>query len=255
MKLNYKIIGSGQPLIILHGLFGMLDNWRTIARMVEDRFQCILIDLRNHGRSPHDDEMNYKVMALDVLELLNDLRIDHAIFMGHSMGGKVAMQFALTYPDMVEKLIVVDIAPKKYPLHHLAEINAIQSVEPAKLKNRVEAVEALTRFLGDDRVTIQFLLKNLSRLPKGGFEWKANMHVLIAKYNQLMEAIVASTTFDKPVLFIRGERSNSLKDEDWPSILSLFPHAHLITIADAGHWVHTDQPKALKEQILAFIDA
>jgi len=255
MKLNYKFFGTGPPLIILHGLFGMLDNWRTIARMLENKYQCILVDLRNHGRSPHDDEMNYQVMSKDVLELMNDLHIDHTILMGHSMGGKVAMQFALTYPDRVEKLIVVDIAPKKYPLHHNHEIEAIQSVEPAKLKNRAEAEEILTRFLSDDKATIQFLLKNLSRLPKGGFEWKANMPVLITMYNQLMVAIVASTTFDKPVLFIRGERSNSLKDEDWPSILSLFPHAHLITIADAGHWVHTDQPETLKEQILVFMDA
>ncbi len=138
LKLNYKLLGSGPPLIILHGLFGMLDNWRTIARMLENKYQCILVDLRNHGRSSHDDEMNYQVMAQDVLQLMNDLHIKHAILLGHSMGGKVAMQFALTYPEMVEKLIVVDIAPKKYPLHHNLEIEAIQSVEPANLKNRAE---------------------------------------------------------------------------------------------------------------------
>src|SRR5258706_5361879 len=121
MNLNYKIFGSGPPLIIVHGLFGMLDNWRTIAKMLEDKYQCILVDLRNHGRSPHDDEMNYKVMIEDILELMNNLHIDHAVIMGRSMGGKVAMLLALTYPDKVEKLIVVDISPKKYSAHHQSE--------------------------------------------------------------------------------------------------------------------------------------
>lgn len=255
MKLNYKIFGSGPPLIILHGLFGMLDNWRTIAKMLEEKYQCILVDLRNHGRSPHDEEMNYKVMSQDVLELMNDLRIDHAVILGHSMGGKVAMGFALTFPSKVEKLIVVDIAPKQYALHHSLEMEAIQSVEPGKLENRAEAEKILIRFLGDDHVTIQFLLKNLFRLPQGGFEWKANMSVLIAKYDRLMDAIVSKATFDQPVLFIRGWRSNSLTDEDWSPILSLFPQAQLITIAEAGHWVHADRPEALKNQLIAFIDA
>ncbi|MEO6132785.1 MAG: alpha/beta fold hydrolase [Saprospiraceae bacterium] len=255
MKLNHKIIGSGAPLIILHGLFGMLDNWRTIARMLEDKFQCILVDLRNHGRSPHDDEMNYLVMADDIGELMNELHIDHAFLMGHSMGGKVAMLFALVHPDKVEKLIVVDIAPKKYPSHHNAEIEAIESVKPSTLKHRSEAEELLTLKLGNDQATIQFLLKNLSRIPEGGFEWKANMPVLIAHYDDLMENITSPTTFKKPVLFIRGEQSDSVPDADLTLILSLFPKAQLVTIAKAGHWVHTDKPEALKEHLIRFLTA
>ncbi len=232
----------------------MLDNWRTIARMLEDKYQCILVDLRNHGRSPHDDEMNYKVMTEDVLELMNNLHIEHTYLMGHSMGGKVAMLFALTYPEKVDKLIVVDISPKKYPFHHGVEIEAIESIHPAEIKNRSEAEELLTEKLGSDQATIQFLMKNLSRLPDDGFEWKANMPVLIANYDRLMEGIGTSDSFDKPTLFIRGQKSNSLKDEDWPMILSLFPKALLVTIPNAGHWVHADQPEALKNEVLAFID-
>ncbi|MGB4846503.1 MAG: alpha/beta fold hydrolase [Saprospiraceae bacterium] len=254
MKLNYKILGSGPPLIILHGLFGMLDNWRTIARMLEDKYQCILVDLRNHGRSPHDDEMNYQVMTEDVLELMNDLHIEHTYMMGHSMGGKVAMLFALTYPEKVDKLIVVDIAPKEYPIHHAAEIEAIESVDPAILENRTEAEELLRKKLGDDQATIQFLLKNLSRKSEGGFEWKANMPVLISNYDKLMEGIVKPGTFDKPVLFISGQMSDSIRDEDLPDILTLFPSARLSTVPNAAHWVHADQPELLKNEVLAFID-
>ena len=254
MKLNYKSFGSGPPLIILHGLFGMLDNWRTIARMLEEKYQCILVDLRNHGRSPRADEMNYQVMSADLFEFIEEMQLDHATVMGHSMGGKVAMEFALKHPDNVDKLIIVDISPGKYPFHHGAEIEAIQSIKPSELKNRAEAEDIFSRFLGNDQATIQFLLKNLTRLPHGGFEWKANMPVLIAGYPQLMEAITGPTVFEKPALFIRGGRSNSVSEEDWPLIVSLFPQAQLITIANAGHWVHADQPKTFKDQIIAFID-
>ncbi len=222
--------------------------------MLDDKYQCILVDLRNHGRSPHDDEMNYEVMAKDVLELMNDLHIEHSYLMGHSMGGKVAMLFALTHPEKVDKLIVVDISPNEYPIHHAAEIEAIESVDPPALKNRSEAEELLAKKLGDDQATIQFLLKNLSRKPEGGFEWKANMPVLIANYDKLMEGIVTSDIFDKPVLFIRGQMSNSIRDEDWPAILALFPQARLSTIPNAGHWVHADQPETLKNEVLAFIN-
>ena len=252
MKLNHKSFGSGPPLIILHGLFGMLDNWRTMGKMLEGQYQCILVDLRNHGRSPRSDEMNYEAMATDVLQLMDSLHIQNTYLMGHSMGGKVAMQLTLAHPDRIDKLIVVDISPKKYPVHHKSEIKAIESINPSKLSNRSEAEEKLSHFLGDDQATIQFILKNLNRLPAGGFEWKANMPVLIGNYSNLMEP-VTGPAFEKPVLFIRGSRSDSVRDEDWPLVLSLFPAAKLLTVPDAGHWVHADQPEALKEHLLTFL--
>ena len=242
-------------MVILHGLFGMLDNWRTIARKLEASWQCILVDLRNHGKSPHDPEMNYSVMAADVMELINDLDISPAIVIGHSMGGKVAMELALTYPKSVQKLIVIDIAPRQYPPHHEKVIIAIESVDPEKMKERSEAEHLLRSHLGEDESTIQFLLKNISRRQEGGFEWKANMAGIIAEYDAVMDRINPDRSFDKPVLFVRGINSNSLNEKDLPDIKSLFPNVEWLTIADAGHWVHSDQPEALTEALIAFMNA
>lgn len=255
MKLHYKSIGTGPPLIILHGLFGMLDNLRTMARMMEEKYQCIQVDLRNHGKSPDDEEMNYRAMSDDVLELMDDLKMNVASILGHSMGGKVAMQFALSHPERVDKLIVVDISPKKYPPHHDAVIESIQTLNPLELKDRSDAESHFRRHLGQDEATIQFFLKNLSRRKDGGFEWKPNMPVIIAHYDDILEAITGSKPFGKPTLFVRGELSNSVKDEDWSQISQLFPQAQLITIANAGHWVHADQPGALIEAIEAFMES
>lgn len=253
MKLQHKISGNGPPVIILHGLFGMLDNWRSIARMLEGNYQCILVDLRNHGRSPHHEEMNFQVMAADIKELMDDLDIDEAIIIGHSMGGKVAMQFAIDHPDRVSKLIVIDIAAKAYQPHHDDVITAIESVIPSEIKERSEAEQILRSYLGHDEATVQFLMKNLNRMPEGGFEWKANMPVILDHYEEILESIRSDTPIDKPALFIRGALSGSLKDEDWPEIKSLFPQAQLITIANAGHWVHADQPEALISALRTFM--
>lgn len=253
MKLNYKIYGTGHPLIIMHGLFGMGDNWRTIARMLEAEFQCIVVDMRNHGRSPHDPVMNFAVMTDDILELIEDLGLEKVFLLGHSMGGKVAMQFALCYPEMVHKLIVVDIAPKHYPRHHDTVIEAIESVDLAMLKERADAENALARYLGNDQSTIQFLMKNLSRTPEGGFEWKANMPVIIDAYYHLMEEITPLAAFHGPVLFVKGEKSRYISMDDLPYIHDLFPNAALVTIPDAGHWVHADTPEPFTRAIRDFL--
>ena len=255
MKLHYKTFGSGKPIIILHGLFGMLDNWRSIARSLEDQYQCILVDLRNHGKSPDDPEMNYKVMANDIAELMATLHLNETHIWGHSMGGKVAMQFALDHSEKVNTLVVIDISPGAYPPHHDEVLAAIESIDTDVLTERSQAEDRFRSYLADDEATIQFLMKNLTRKQEGGFEWKANMPVLIAEYDQLMNSINSDRSFDKPTLFIRGAKSNSLKDEDMPLIKKLFPRAEIITIPDAGHWVHADQPQALTESILSFMKA
>lgn len=253
MKLNHKISGTGKPVIIMHGLFGMLDNWRSIAKMLEEDFQCILVDLRNHGKSPHTVEMNYDLMVDDVIELMENLHLPSAIILGHSMGGKVAMQLALEHPGRVEKLIVVDIAPKEYPPHHEDVIAAIQAIDPGALQDRDQAENIFAQHLGDDQATIQFLLKNLSRKPEGGFEWKANMPALIDHYSDLMKEISQENRFEGPALFVRGDESESVLDEDWTSILDLFPNAVLISISRAGHWVHADAPDAFAREIKLFM--
>lgn len=254
MKLTHKIYGSGHPVIIMHGLFGSGDNWRNIAKLMEDHYQCIVVDMRNHGRSPHDPVMNFQVMSDDIIELIQDLQLEKVSLLGHSMGGKVAMQFTLLHPDLVNKLIVVDIAPKYYPPHHDTVIEAIESIDPGQLKERKEAEEAFSRFLGNDESTIQFLMKNLSRLPDGGFEWKANMPVIIEAYYQLMEDIQPASPFEGPVLFVRGEKSRYVLDSDIPHIKEFFPHSSMITIKGAGHWVHADTPQLFTQAILGFLN-
>ena len=255
MKLYHKISGTGTPLIILHGLFGMTDNWRTIVKMLEDQFMCILVDLRNHGRSPHSDEMNYNRMADDINELMHELELPAAVLMGHSMGGKVVMQFALDHPEKADKLIVVDISPREYPPHHETVLQAIQSVDLPAIKKRSDAEKPLRHHLGDDEETIQFLLKNLSRHTDGTYTWKANMDVLADRYDDLMKKVGNGSTFDKPTLIIKGEKSNSIRERDWPGIQKLFPQAQLVEIPGAGHWVHADQPQALVRAIVAFINS
>ena len=253
MKLNYKSYGSGDPIFILHGLFGFGDNWRTIARLLENDFQSILVDLRNHGKSPHDPVMNYTVMAEDVHELMLDLDLEDAILLGHSMGGKVAMQFATTYPEWTEKLIVVDIAPKQYPPHHDKVIDAIEAIHPAELQTRNQAEDILRQYLGQDEDTIQFLMKNLSRLPEKGFEWKANMPGIIATYEHLMEDITTMHPYLGPTLFIGGEHSTYVTESDMPSIRHIFPAAKLEIIPNAGHWVHADNPAQFAQTVLHFL--
>lgn len=254
MKLIYKLYGTGRPVIIMHGLFGMGDNWRTVARMMESQYQCIVIDMRNHGRSPHDPEMNFKVMASDILELMNDLELEHSSLLGHSMGGKVAMQFALDHPQKVDKLIVADMAPKRYSPHHDHVIDAIESVQPEELTERSQVEEGLARFLGNDQSTIQFIMKNISRRPEGGFEWKSNMPVIIDAYLDLMDEILPITPFMGSTLFVRGENSRYILDEDIPHIKDLFPNSSLVTIKNAGHWVHADAPEAFAKTVLAFLN-
>ena len=239
--------------MILHGLFGMLDNWQTAAKILKTDFQCILVDLRNHGKSPHAEEMNYHAMAGDIGGLINDLQLHEVYLMGHSMGGKVAMQFAISNAVHVKKLVVVDISPRAYGRHHDHVLKAIQSIDPGRVNERAEAETSFREHLGNDESTVQFLLKNLSRLPDHGFSWKANMPVLIRQYDELMRPVDHYQTFNKPVLFIRGEHSGSVRDEDWEGIIGLFPYARLVTIPGAGHWVHADAPGALTTAVSTFL--
>ena len=165
------------------------------------------------------------------------------------------MQFALTYPDRVTHLIVVDIAPREYPPHHQEVIQAIESLDPSSLNSRNDAEETLRKFLHNDEDTIQFLLKNINRLPEGGFQWKANMPGIIASYARLMEGIESERVFDKPVLFITGVQSTSVRKEDWARIHQLFPASSHVEVENAGHWVHADKPDALLDAFLLFMNS
>ncbi len=253
MQLNYKSYGEGQPLIILHGLFGNLDNWQTLARKWAEHYRVILVDLRNHGRSPHADEMTYPLMAQDVAEFLEAQGIDECYMLGHSMGGKVAMQAALSYPTLVTKLIVVDMAPRQYGRGHDDVFAALHALDPATLEDRRAADEQMAPYMEDAGVRM-FLLKNLARDDDEGFRWRMNLEVLDRDYENLIAPVgTLGQTYGGPALFIRGGKSGYVKDEDWPGVLSHFPHATLATVKGAGHWVHVEEPEELFTLVRTFL--
>jgi pimeloyl-ACP methyl ester carboxylesterase len=258
MKLFFHKTGSGQPLLILHGLFGMSDNWMSLSKQfAENGFECYTVDLRNHGRSPHSDEFNYGVMADDILELMNDHHIASADILGHSLGGKVAMFFATQNPGRTNKLIVADIAPRYYAPHHDSIIAALHAVDLDSITSRKEA-EAQLRISLKDEGTVQFLLKNLYWEEKGaGMEkklaWRFNLRAIEKNIDAVGEAVPEDALFQKPVLFVRGEKSGYITTDDEPLIRKHFPIVELKTIPNAGHWVHAENPKGFMEVVLGFL--
>lgn len=251
MKLHFRKIGQGQPLIILHGLFGTSDNWQSIGKVFAERYTVYMVDMRNHGHSPHDNEMDYFVMSDDLKELFIDNEITNAILMGHSMGAKAAMYFAQENPGYIDKLIVVDMGIKKYPPHHQLIFDALLAVDLDKVKTRKEVEQIIRSYFSDESV-IQFLLKNLYWSDEEKLAWRMNLHVLYRDIENILAA-VPNKKCELPTLFIRGGKSNYVLDEDWEAIKVLFPKAELVTIAQAGHWVHAEAPKEFFEKLNAYI--
>ncbi|MFN4145517.1 MAG: alpha/beta fold hydrolase [Runella sp.] len=253
MNLFFRQIGTGRPMVILHGLFGSSDNWLTISKTIaEAGFSVYLLDLRNHGRSPHTDEHSYPLMAQDVLAFFEQQNLEKPILVGHSMGGKVAMTLAMQQPDVLEKLVVVDIAPKNYPVHHTDIIAGLQAIPLATLQNRTEADQILAQHEPHPTVR-QFLLKNLYRNDQNQFAWRINLPVLAANIEAIGEGFDTPQIIKTPTLFIRGKRSHYVQDEDLPTIEALFPNLKIDTIADAGHWVQAEQPEAFVESLMQFL--
>ena len=254
MELYAREFGQGNPVIILHGLFGFSDNWQTIAKSLSEHHLVVTPDLRNHGRSFHDDTHNYPVMAEDIRAFMEQHWMFSAALIGHSMGGKVAMQLALEHPDMVERLVVVDIAPGQADDNHSGIFKALLDLDLGQIATRQEAEAALLKAV-PDLGTRQFLLKNITRNAKGGFHWKMNLPVLWQHFQDILATVCPPTggIYDKPALFIRGSRSNYIQEEDHALIHELFPQAQIVTIQDAGHWVHADQPKALLQLLKDFL--
>jgi len=253
MQLNYKVQGQGPPIVILHGVFGTLDNWQTAAKALAERHTVYLVDNRNHGRSPHDEAFDYEVMSEDLLNFIQAQRLVQPVVMGHSMGGKVAMYYACRYqPEQFSKLIVVDIAPKYYRPHHQQILEGLRSIDLGTLASRQQADELLTPYV-PEADTRQFLLKNLYRTDAGTFGWRMNLAVLHDKIENIGEGLPTHFRSDKPALFIRGGKSNYIRDTDVPLIKEHFPNAVVETIDAAGHWVHAEQPARLLEKVLRFI--
>lgn len=249
--LNHKILGEGEPLVILHGLFGSLDNWMTLGKKWAEDRQVILVDQRNHGNSFHSDEFNYSVMADDLAKLLNHLKINKATILGHSMGGKTAMEFAINHQEKVEKLIVADIGPKYYPVHHHTILKAFYSVPVKELKSRNEADDMVSKLIPDFS-TRQFLLKNLAR-EKDGFSWKMNLDVIANNIEEVGKAMNQNAKFEKSTLFVRGSKSDYILNDDVNLIHSIFSKSKLETIEGAGHWLHAEKPDEFFEVVNSFL--
>lgn len=241
--------GPGKPLIILHGLFGMLDNWHNLARKFASQYHVFLLDLRNHGQSPHSDAMNYPLMADDLWEFMREQNIPQAYILGHSMGGKVAMEFALRFPEKCLKLVVVDIAPVKYKPGHNDIFKALFALDIANAeKSRKDLDEDMTPLIPEFGVR-QFLLKSLERKEEGGYLWKFNLEAIHSHYDEILAELEGDRSYGGPTLFIRGDNSPYVQDSALAQIEAFFPNYQLETIKDAGHWVHAEKPVELIELV------
>ncbi|NER09423.1 Pimeloyl-ACP methyl ester carboxylesterase [Muriicola jejuensis] len=250
-----NVMGSGPPLLILHGFLGMSDNWKTLGTHYADEgFEVHLIDQRNHGRSFWSEEFNYTVLAEDIKNYMAEHGITSAHVLGHSMGGKTAMQFACTYPEKVISLIVADIAPKYYPPHHDYILNGLRSLSPQDLTSRTTADEALSRHISDWGIR-QFLLKNLYWKEKDQLAFRFNLEVLSERMNEIGESIGSTDRYLGPALFIRGSRSEYVQEEDLSGIRVHFPRAILKTVENAGHWLHAENPDQFLEFTLSFLNS
>ncbi|WP_047419049.1 alpha/beta fold hydrolase [Cellulophaga sp. Hel_I_12] len=241
--LHSQILGTGKPLLILHGFLGMSDNWKTLGNSyAENGFEVHLLDQRNHGKSFQSDIFNYDVLVEDVKNYMAHYNLENTILLGHSMGGKTAMQFACSYPEKIAKLLIADIAPKYYPPHHQSILNALNAIDVKSLDSRSDADDALKKHIKDFGIR-QFLLKNLYWVEKGVLDFRFNLKVLSTKMEEVGENISSNATYEGPCLFLRGDRSEYITSEDQALIKRHFPKATIKTIEKAGHWLHAENPE------------
>lgn len=253
MVVNYKEYGEGENvLIIAHGLFGSLDNWSTLGRRFAESRRVILVDHRNHGHSFHADEMNYTVMAQDLIDLMDHLSIPEAQFIGHSMGGKTVMKMAMMAPERISRMIVADIAPKAYPPHHDLIFKAIHALDLDHMHTRGEAEEVISHIL-QDRGTLLFLLKNLYWKEKGQLAWRMNLPVIEAHMEDILDSVGLDTVMT-PTLFIRGSESKYIQSEDEMPLHFQFPMGELLTMEGVGHWLHAEDPVTFYALAEDFLD-
>lgn len=254
MELAYREFGQGQPLIILHGLFGQSDNWNTLAkRFAESGFRVFTIDQRNHGLSPHSEEWSYEAMAHDLKEFIDFHNLQNPILLGHSMGGKTVLFFELLYPNVSIKNIVVDIAPRAYEPHHQEVLEALNAVDFSNINTRKEAEAILGNYISDFG-TKQFLLKNIywREDETKQMDWRFNLKVISENIDSVSVELPFFTS-DKPFLFIKGQKSNYINDNDIIDIETRFTNSEIETIPNSGHWVHAEQPDAFYNCVLKFI--
>lgn len=264
MKLHYKEYGKGMPVIILHGLLGLSDNWVSQGKKLSNLFYVIIPDLRNHGQSMHSPEHNFRVMSEDIYELINDLNLKNPVIIGHSMGGKIAMHFAIRFQGMVKALVIVDIAPDSYLDEETQNafknvFDTILQIDPSEYSSRKE-IEQYIEQKESSEVLRQLLNKNVQRNKNKKFEWKVNAEVLRRQLPKINTSLKDSLGNDYsgpclcPALFVRGENSNFINSQNTWSINHSFPHATIETIPNAGHLVHVDQPRAFYELLVPFLE-
>ncbi len=254
MKLFYRNMGSGQPLIILHGVFGLSDNWMVLGKQLAHKYNVFIPDQRNHGNSPHSNIFNYNALTEDLIKFIKNKQLNNPIIIGHSMGGKVAMKFALDYPDLVSKLIVIDISPKLYYKNQniLQMVKAMDSINFREISNRKDILKQLTNIT--DSGLQNLIIKNIKRVEKNTYKWKINFNVIKNCLNSLMVEISAENCFTKPILFIRGGLSDYISVNDYDLIKKIFPNSNITTIHNASHWVHVDTPEELYKSIIEYLE-
>jgi esterase len=253
MKLFFRTLGEGQPLIIMHGLFGSSDNWLTIAKSFAQHFQVFLLDARNHGQSPWSDHHNYALMSQDLGEFIQEHNLKDPFIIGHSMGGKTLMKFITTAKISVPKFVVVDISPRFYEPHHDKEITALKSINLSTLQSRQEADDTMAKTIPEIGVR-QFLLKNLYRKEDGSFHWRMNLDVLTSQIQAVGEGTSETAKSEIPALFIKGAKSEYyIQEADKELIKKIFPNSQVIEIQGSGHWVQAEQPQAFYDAVMNFL--
>lgn len=253
--LNSKIFGEEQtatPLLVFHGLFGMLDNWGTFGKELGEFMPVHLLDLRNHGRSFHSENMSHDDLANDIANYMEAQGMEKAVVLGHSLGGKAVMQFAINYPEKAEKLIVVDISPKAYPPHHQGIIKALESVDFDTVKSRNEVEAVLSQYI-PERSVIQFLTKNLYWTEDKKLNWRFNLKTLAEKYSEFVSNAIKYGVYEGETLFISGEKSHYILPQDEYAIKQQFPKAKVVTVKNAAHWVQADNPVDFTQVVKEFL--
>jgi|TARA_B100001094_G_C18191674_1_gene807730 pimeloyl-ACP methyl ester carboxylesterase len=251
MNLHFTKLGNGEPILIVHGLFGSSDNWRTLGKKFSENNTVYLIDLRNHGRSAHSDEMNYEIMAEDLMNLIIKENIILPTLLGHSMGGKAALMFVKKFPDIIGKLIVADIGIKSYPMHHELILEGLNSIDLNKINSRSEAQKKIAVHIEEVGVQ-QFLLKNLYWIEKGQLAWRMNLNIIEKNIQEILKRINLEKNYTK-TLFLRGGLSNYILLEDFEEIQSKFPNGKIKTIENVGHWLHAENPLEFYRLVMNFI--
>jgi len=252
MKLNYIDQGTGQPIVLLHGMFGSLSNLGNIARELAIGYRVISADLRNHGESPHEQEMDIPCMADDIIELLDDLGLPSASLIGHSLGGKIGMQVALNYPSRITKLVVADIAPVAYIPRQDAAFNGLRTLSGLEISSRGQADTAMAAHVSESQ-TRSFLLKNLMRKVDGSYCLKINMSAIIENYESALVAAPEGNPYLGPTLFLKGETSAYIQTKHQSRMIELFPNMKLDIIKDVGHWLHAENPVEFNQRVTDFL--